>query len=244
MGLGFVLIFWAVIGLILSGIGALFLGGATWFFTRRVVKGRLLVIVAASLFPFACFAWGGVVFVFQAIVSELFLHRDAGLGDAWRCTLPNGYEILMIDVTDQGWVYNPKTGTSGAVSEREDSVAGVRLLQISGPYLLGAVDRNAFEHLGKESNAVDSYFILDTRSGERKTLQDYDALSDAAVQLGIQLNLEPIETVYFTYRSSWFDVFVGVLFFAPPVGGFLLLVRWVAKLRRKQAPATKRLPPQ
>lgn len=67
-----------------------------------------------------------MVFGFQAIVNEIVLHRDPGLGDTWHCPLPNGYALLMIDVMDHGWVYNPKTQPGDSVTEREDSVAGVR----------------------------------------------------------------------------------------------------------------------
>src|SRR5579872_2218365 len=137
MGIGFVLLLWAVAGTILAGLGAVILGGATAFFTRRVNKGRRRAVSAAILFPFACLAWAGAVFVVQAIVNESVLHRDPGLGDTWHCPLPNGYMITMIDVTDQGWVYSPKTqGPDGALAEQEDAIAGVRMLQVAGRYIL------------------------------------------------------------------------------------------------------------
>ena len=171
--------------------------------------------------------------MFQALVNEAVLHRDPGLGDAWHCLLPNGYEILMIDVTDNGWVYNPKTQpASGGVGEQEDAVANVRLLQINGPYIFGGVDQKAFERLDGASNQVDSYFVLNAQTGKRTTLQNYDALRNTALQLGTQLNLEPIQTVYSRYRFSWFDVFVGMIFCGPMIISFLMLVRWIIRLRR------------
>ncbi len=45
--------------------------------------------------------------MFQEVINETVHHRDAGLGDTWRCPLPNGYALMMIDVTDQGWVPTP-----------------------------------------------------------------------------------------------------------------------------------------
>lgn len=233
MGLGIVLLLWAVVGTILAGIGLVVLGGAAALLTRGVTRGRRAVIIAAALFPFACLAWAGIVFVFQAIVNEGVLHRDVGLGDTWHCPLPSGYQITMIDVTDQGWVYNPKTQTTSAgVGEQEDAISGVRILQIAGPYIFLGIDRQAFEHLRKESNQVDSYVVLDTRTGKRTTLPNYDALRSAAFQLGVQPNLEPINVVYWRYRFSWFDVFVGFLCCVPPIIGFLLLIRWIVRLRR------------
>jgi len=219
--------------MVVAGIGLLVLGGATAFFTRGVTKDRRKVIVAACLFPFACFAWAGIVFVFQAIVNEGVLQRDLGLGDTWHCPLPNGYRIMMIDVADQGWVYNPKTQHSkSAVGEQEDAVAGVRTVQVAGRYILGGADTSAFAHLGQDSNHVDSYFLLDTQTGKRTQFQSYATLRGAAQRLGIEAKLEPINSVYSRYRFSWFDVFVGFLFCVPPLVGGFLLVRWVLRLRR------------
>ena len=125
MGIGFVLLIWAVVGTVLAVIGALVLASAAALLTRGAGNGRRRAIIAAGLFPFACLAWGGSMFFFQALVNEGLLHRDPGADDAWKTPLPNGYAILMIDVTDQGWVYNPKTqGSDSAVGEQEDAVAG------------------------------------------------------------------------------------------------------------------------
>src|SRR5580692_4593570 len=109
MGIGIVLLLWAVVGTVVAAIGAVTLGWITAVLTRRIANNRRKVIVAASLFPLVCLGWGGAMFVFQAVVNEGLLHRDLGLGDTWHAPLPNGYQIMMIDVTDQGWVYNPKT---------------------------------------------------------------------------------------------------------------------------------------
>jgi hypothetical protein len=232
MGLGFVLLFWAIVGTVIAGIGAVTLGSATALLTRRVTNDRRKVITAASLFPFICLGWGGAVFVFQAVVNEALLHRDLGLGDTWHAPLPNGYQIMMIDVTDQGWVYNPITQPGAGVGEREDAVAGIRNLQVAGRYILGATDSKAFENLGKDTNDVDAYFLLDTKLGKRTRFQNLDALRRNARELGIELNLQPISTVYSKFRFSWFDVLAGLLFCLPPVMGALLLIGRVVRLRR------------
>jgi hypothetical protein len=235
MGIGIVLLFWAVVGTILAVIAVLILGGTTAVLTRGAPVGRRRAIIAVSLFPFACLAWAGIIFVFQAFVNEEVLHRDPGLGDAWHCPLPNGYEILMIDVTDQGMVYNPKTqGTSGGVGEQEDAVFGVRLVQVAGRYIIGGVDEGRPPEI--ESKKIDSYFILDTRTGKRTTLPTYASVASAAGQLGIGLSLEPIYRVYSRYRFSWFDVFAGALLLSPILIAFLLLVRLVMRLRQTRGP--------
>ncbi len=234
MGLGLVLLFWAVIGSILAGIGAAVFGGVAAFFTRGVNQGRKRVIIAGGLFPFLCLGWGGCVFVFQAVVNEGLLHRDLGLGDTWHAPLPNGYQIMMIDVTDQGWVYNPKTQPGSAVGERDDAIAGVRTVQIAGQYILGSTDSKAFSHLGQETNTVDGYFLLDTVAGKHSTFSTFDQLRAKATELNIAPNLRPINSVYSDYRFSWFDVFAGSLFCVPPLAGVLFLVVWIRRLRRSQ----------
>jgi hypothetical protein len=232
MGIGIVLMFWAVAGIVVAGLGAATLGCAAAMLTRGVTNGRRKVIVAASLFPFVCLGWGGAVFVFQAVVNEGLLDRDLGMGDTWHAPLPNGYQIMMIDVTDQGWVYNPKTQVSSGIGEQEDAVAGVRNIQIAGRYILGATDSKAFEDLGKETNQVDAYFLLDTQAGKRIQFQSFDALRRKALDLGIEPNLQPINAVYSKFRFSWFDVLAGLLLCLPPVVGLVLLIRWIVRLRR------------
>jgi hypothetical protein len=162
-----VLIAWAVVGTILAGVAAVVLGGATALLTKRVPRWRRTAILLAAVLPFFCLAWGGGVFMFQAIVNEILFHRDPGLGDTWETPLPNGYAVLMIDDTDHGWVYNPKTQVPGGVSEQEDAPFGVRVLQVQGPYIIGGLDSKAFGSSCDNETRVDSYFLLDTHSGKR-----------------------------------------------------------------------------
>lgn len=76
----------------------------------------------------------------------------------------------------------------------------MRDVQVAGQYILGGADTKSFEHLGKDSNQVDSYFLLDTRTGKRTKFQTFDALRGRALQLNIELNLQPFNSVYAKYR--------------------------------------------
>ncbi len=233
MGIGIVLIVWAVVGTVLASVAALVLGGITALLTKGAAAGRCRrTILAARIFPFVCLGWAAFLFVFQASVNGFLLHRDPGLGDSWSCPLPNGYAITMIDVTDQGWVYNPKTQNEGVVSEQRDAVAGVRILQVAGQYILGGSDSKAFTKLAHESNDVDRYFLLDTQTGQRTDFANYDAMHNAVAHLGIQLNLERINVVYSRFRFTWFDVLVGVLLCLPPLSYLALLARQILRLRK------------
>jgi hypothetical protein len=239
MGIGVVLIIWAVVGTIVASAGVLVVGGTTAFLTRRATRWRRSAIVVACLFPFACFAWAGAVFMFQALVNEGLLHRDPGLGDSWHCPLPNGYSLLMIDLTDEGWVYDPKTQiVPDSVSDQDDAVPDVRTLQIAGRYILGGRSAGMTRRSDENGDQVNSYFLLDTAAGKYKTFATYEQLRDASLQHGIQPTLEPIYQVYSRYRFTWFDVFVGFLFCAPPLVSGSLLLRWVLRLRRERTIAS------
>lgn len=177
MGIGIVLLFWAVAGTVLASIGALAFGSLTAFLTRGSPKRRR-AIVLSSVFPFICLGWAAALFIFQAIVNEAVFHRDLSLGDTWESPLPDGYAITMIDVTDQGWVYNPKTQLNGGVGEQEDAVAGVRTVQIAGKYILGAADSHHSDF--EKPTDVDSFFLLDTDTGKRKQFANQQDLGRAA----------------------------------------------------------------
>jgi hypothetical protein len=231
MGIGMVLIAWVVVGTILVALAAVVLGTTTTFVTKGI-RQRGKVILAASVFPFVCLGWAGLVFVFQAIVNEEILHRDPGAGDAWHCPLPNGYALLMIDVTDHGWVYNPKSQVADGVGEQEDAPYGVRLVQVEGRYIVGGLDTQADKDENRKGQRVDSYFLLDTQTAKRINFNDYESLRATAEPLGIKLKLEPIATVYSKYRFTWFDLFSGLLFFVPPPILAIFLLRWIGHLRR------------
>ena len=234
MGIGFVLILWAVLGTVLAVIGAGVMVLVAGFFTRGC-HGRRKVIVAASILPFACLGWAALIFVFQAVINEGYLHRDPGLGDDWHCPLPNGYELLMIDVTDHGYLFNPKTkGSHYSVVEQEDAASNIRLLQVSGPFFMGGTDSKALENEINDKQGVDGYFLLDTRTGKRTDFADYDSLKNAATQAGIRLSLQPIDEVYSKYRFTWFDVFAGLLFVIPPLGGGIAIILWVLRVRHSR----------
>lgn len=237
MGIGVVIVFWAVVGTVFATAGMLILRSATTFLTRSVPKGRRAVILAATALPFVCFAWGAAVFVFQWDINEKYFHRDPGIGDAWKCPLPNGYALLMIDLPWYGWVYNPKTQLMpDVVGEQEDALFGVRVLQIANRYIAAGVDDHVLANFGTDKEQIDSYFLLDTSAGTRTRFATLDELRTAAAHLGIELTLEPINRVYSKYRFTWFDRLVQILFVGPPLLGVAALGVWIFLLKRRHEP--------
>jgi hypothetical protein len=232
MGLGFALLVWAVLGAIAATIGSIFLGTVTFFAVKGTRDSRTRAVTVSAIFPFACLLWVGLVFLFQLFVNTAILGRDPGIGDTWTTSLPNGYAVLMIDVTDHGVVYNPRTQSDdGSVVAQPDAVFHVRRLQVADRYILGSSDTRLNEHSGQVTQYEDSYFLLDTQTDQRTDFPNYGALTAAGAKLGISPNLQPIDAVYGKYQSSWFELFAAALLLLPPLAAGVLLLKWIARVR-------------
>jgi hypothetical protein len=231
MGIGFVLIIYALGGSAAAVIGALVLRGLGTRFVPGQSRSRKLLIRTVTAFPFACLFWAGGVFVFSAAVNVTLLHRDVGIGDGFDCPLPNGYALSFIDTTDAGSVYNPK-GRPVWSEVREDAVNDVTAMQLAGPYILGGVDSHRLEHWEHDVVTADSWFLLNTKTRERTDFKSIEELKESARRSNITLSLVPIGDLYSKYRFTWFDAFAGALLVVPPLLAFALLTRWTLRLRR------------
>jgi hypothetical protein len=232
MGIVVVLIFYAVAITIAASVGSALFSSLAYFLTKRSGARRKRAIIACALFPFTCALFAGTWFVVYATVNYEVFDRDPGLGDGWQTPLPNGYALSMIDTTDQGTVYNPKTQSgNGSISSGDDAVFGARQLQVAGPHIFGARDTGYFGRLGKDSKFVDSYFELDTSLNKVTEFRSVDDLRKHASAEGVTLNLRAFESVFGDYRTTWFDYLAGFIFIAVPLVGFVLLSRWIWRIR-------------
>lgn len=232
MGIGFVLILYAAALCIAAAVGSGVLAAATFLLTKRARAGRKRVLIASAAFPFLCVAFAGAWFMAYATINEVVFHRDPGLGDTWETPLPNGYALLMIDVTDEGTIYNPKTqGGYGSVFSRADTEFGVRRLQVSGKRIFGARDSGYLGRIGQNSNFFDTYFELDTDGGAPTEFKTVDELRRHAASEGVSLKLREFQSVFSDYRTTWFDYLAGLVVLIVPAAGFLLLGTWVWRIR-------------
>ena len=239
MGILFVLVFYAIAFSFVAAIGALVMGGIAHFITRRSISGHKRAIMVSALFPFVCVAFAGVWFVGYAVINYSVFQRDPGLGDGWQTPLPNGYALMMIDVTDEGTVYNPKTlPVSDVVIGQAVTESGVRKLQVSGTHIFGARDSNYSDHIGQDSIAVDTYFDLDTAKGAITEFKSIEDLRQRASNEGVQINLRNFYDVYREYRFTWFDYCALATLLIVPALGFLFLARWVWRVRKRGLPDT------
>jgi hypothetical protein len=161
----------------------------------------------------------------------MFLHRDVGIGDGFDCPLPNGYALSFIDTTDAGTVYNPK-GRPVWSGVREDAVNDVTTMQLAGPYIFGGVDSHRLEHWEQNLITADSWFLLNTKTGERTDFKSLEGLEESARRTNTKLSLVPIGDLYSKYRFTWFDALAGALLVLPPLAAFAFLTRWTLRLRR------------
>jgi hypothetical protein len=221
---------------VLAVAAALGMGWMTRSLTRDAAgPGRKRAILLACVFPLFCLAWTVAVFVFQAYINESFRDRDAGLGSTWHTPLPNGYALSMMDVPDYGSVYNQRLKTGSAPpAEGEGSIAGVRLLQVSGSYILGAADSNWSSRTTdrKGDSNVSFYFLIDTQAGHRADFHQLEELRSAAAKSGVSLELQPILSVYRRYRYTWFELVILTVELLPILLFIALLGRLIVKLRR------------
>ena len=222
----FALFFWAVIGAVLATLGSMVLVGATAFFTRRRGPRKALLVLAGAL-PFCAAAWLGCVCIVQGLSNEIFLGRDFGLGDGFRCPLPHGYSISMIDDVDYASLSH-ESGLAPLVSE-------VRQLQIGERFWFGATESKF-----KESEWVESppntWFTLDIATGALNEFESIEQLSASAIELGQELQLEPVRTIYWRYRPSWFDHSATLVGFLPLVLGHGVLIFQIGQFRRTNPP--------
>ena len=231
MGIAVVLIFYAVVLIVAASIGAVLLGLLGYALTRHSGPKRKRAVAASALFPYACVAFAGGWFITYWIVNEGVFHRDPMLGDTWETPLPNGYALMMIDTTDQGTVYNPKTQPGdGSIVGTNDAAFGVRQLQVSNGLIFGARDSGYFGRIGQDSKIVDTYFELDTTKNMQTEFRSLDDLQHRAASEGITLHLREFQSVFGDYRTTWFDYLAGAILLLIPIGGFLLLARWIWKL--------------
>ncbi|HTH52493.1 MAG TPA: hypothetical protein VL495_01000 [Edaphobacter sp.] len=232
MGIGVVLIFYAIALTIAAAISAVVLGVVSYLMTKHSGTKWKRAVLASIVFPFVCVAFAGGWFVVYSVVNYEVFHRDPMLGDTWETPLPNGYALMMIDTTDQGTVYNPKTQSGdGSVVGREDAVFGVRLLQVSDGLVFGARDSGYFGRIGQESKFIDSYFELDTLKNKQVEFNSLEELQRRAAGEGVTLKLREFQSVFADYRTTWFDYSAGAILLLVPMIGFIGLARWIWKQR-------------
>jgi hypothetical protein len=184
MGIGFVLLVWAVV----LGCAAVpfSVGLAIWRWrTQRCSRPNtsLLRPIAAALLPFILLTYGGLAFIAYATWCETKRHVDAGIGDSWMVPVANNHFFCMIDVPEHGYLL--KGGCSGS-----PAVSNIVDLAEVGDQIIGRSD-------------LGGPFVLDTRSGEERFFPE---LEDAQKQIPTPATLQSANSFYINHRWGWLDL--------------------------------------
>ncbi len=86
---------------------------------------------------------------------------------------------------------------------------------------------------GKTHNFVDTYFELDADGSSAVEFKSVDQLRQQAASEGVMLNLRPFDSVYREFRFTWFDYAAAAILIFVPAAGFLLLIVWIWRVRRR-----------
>jgi hypothetical protein len=204
MGIGCVLLFWAVaLAAVAVSVGLLLL----WLSRRtgdkerrrRVFRWLCVVLPAGAVYAVVGFA---AYWAFCAMRGV-----DPGIGDSWQVPLTHGYSLSFIDVWEQAFVSPPGSMDMGK------QVASVAEVGDSGQYLFGVADGKGF--------------LIDTKTGLVEELQDRAALLVRLKALGIwSPQLRSVKDVYFAERWGWQDVIVLMVLGVPALLVLLLTLRW------------------
>jgi len=130
MGLGIVLLFWGIVGIVVATTAAAVLVAVVYLFDRRYGLVRPGWLLTAAAIPFASLGYVAAAFAVYAAYCEVVRDVDLGIGDSWRVPLGNGYRLVMIDTADQAFIESPtglqlhfgltRIGTAGDVIAGKD----------------------------------------------------------------------------------------------------------------------------
>jgi hypothetical protein len=87
-----------------------------------------------------------------------------------------------------------------------------------------------------QSNRVDSWFLIDSRTRQPAVFFSEESLRLAAEAEGFKLALKPISEIYAEHRWTIFDDLMKYVLFIPPQIAFGLLLWWLRALRAGARP--------
>ena len=195
MGIGFVLMIWLVILIVVAVPTSAILWFSARSFSKSTTKDLRTkrAVIAASL-PFAMIVYFGCAFILYGSWCSLVRNVDPGIGDGWVVPVGNDYTMEMIDTPENAFIHK----------NNEVYIDDIRLLGQAKPYVFG--------------RSADGYFILNVDSGEL-----YQADSQYDFEKGLKERgifgtgiLETPESFYRKTRWRMADLIAALIVFAIP----------------------------
>ena len=139
MGIIFLAIWLVVFAAIAVVLGMIGVAIVSPFLAKGRRKRKMLLTFLTPIVGIASYVGSSVVAMI--IISEL-LNIDLGFGDSWKAPLPNGYQLISVDMPDNGSIYKDD-------DHRIEDIDGVRQIEVIGDSVIGL--------------SGNKYFLLDTK---------------------------------------------------------------------------------
>ena len=139
MGIIFLVIWLAVFAAIAVTLGMIGVAVVYPFLSKKARKRKMLLAFLTPIVGIASYVGSSII---AMIVISGLLNVDIGFGDSWKAPLPNGYQLISVDVPDNGSIYKDD-------DHRTEGIDGVQQIEVIGNSVIGLS--------GKK------YFLLDTK---------------------------------------------------------------------------------
>ena len=134
------LVIWLVIFAVIAAIlGVIGVAVVYPFLSKKARKRKMLLTFLTPIVGIASYVGSSVIAMI--IISEL-LNVDIGFGDSWKAPLPNGYQLISVDMPDNGSIYKDD-------DHRTEGIDGVQQIEVIGDSVIGL--------------SSNKYFLLDTK---------------------------------------------------------------------------------
>ena len=139
MGIVFLVIWLVIFTVIAAILGVIGVAVVSPFLSKKARKRKMLLTFLTPTVGITSYVGSSVIAMI--LISEL-LNVDIGFGDSWKAPLPNGYQLISVDVPDNGSIYKDD-------DHRTEGIDGVQQIEVIGNSVIGLS--------GKK------YFLLDTK---------------------------------------------------------------------------------
>ena len=139
MGIIFLVIWLVIFAVIAAILGVIGVAVVSPFLSKKARKRKMLLTFLTPTVGITSYVGSSVIAMI--IISEL-LNVDIGFGDSWKAPLPNGYQLISVDVPDNGSIYKDD-------DHRTEGIDGVQQIEVIGDSVIGL--------------SSNKYFLLDTK---------------------------------------------------------------------------------
>lgn len=139
MGIIFLVIWLVIFAVIAAILGVIGVAVVYPFLSKNARRRKMLLTFLTPIIGIASYVGSSVIAMI--IISEL-LNVDIGFGDSWKAPLPNGYQLISVDMPDNGSIYKDD-------DHRTEGIDGVQQIEVIGDSVIGL--------------SSNKYFLLDTK---------------------------------------------------------------------------------